>query len=141
MQTRPTMTPAPTTTTPAIRTKPKPTTTTPALITKPTPTGCGDYTNEFICCDGTLNSRGTNDACCGTVAYNTRVAICCKSQLSLKGSSINACCGATAYSTNVNMCCDGRLGLKEIHNACCGTVPYNNEILICCDGVLRKDNC
>ncbi|HEV7506427.1 MAG TPA: hypothetical protein VGS07_16120 [Thermoanaerobaculia bacterium] len=68
---------------------------------------CGSYNPTFyICCNGVLSPKGSNDACCGTQPYSTTFSICCNGVLSPKGSN-NACCGTQPYNTTFYRCCPG----------------------------------
>ena len=87
----------------------------------------------YICCNGVISFKGSNNACCGTAPYNTTFDICCNGKLSFKGSS-NACCGTAPYNTTFDICCNGKLSFKGSNNACCGTAPYNTTFDICCSG-------
>ena len=93
---------------------------------------CSTKSSSYICFDGVNRLKGTNDACCGTIAYTSSDSICCAGTIIPEG-SIFGCCSNRLY-WNTYYICGGDIFYKPVVACCSGVIPYGRILNICCDG-------
>ncbi|XP_032229620.1 galaxin-2 isoform X2 [Nematostella vectensis] len=101
--------------------------------------------NFYICCDGYISWKPSNDAqCCRHRAYNPNTYLCCGGYVSWMGNTNTACCGQRSYNPRDYDCCGGNLIRRDGDSAtgCCRGTAYDPRYFTCCQGHLtwRSDS-